>query len=48
MSDCKTSHPPVRGFPAGLSKELLAGVVAGGLTLLILIGFLLFAAVFKR
>jgi len=48
MSDYKTSHPSVDGFPAGLSNELLAGVVAGGLTLLILIGLLLLAVIFKR
>jgi len=44
----KTSHLSVHGFPAGLSNELLAGVVAGGLTLLILIGLLLLAVIFKR
>jgi len=44
----KTFHLSVHGFLAGLSNELLAGVVAGGLTLLILIGLLLLAAIFKR
>jgi len=45
-------QPTSRESPArhrqGLSNELLAGVVAGGLTLLILIGLLLLAVIFKR
>lgn len=48
MSDYKISHPSVHGFPTGLSNGLLAGVVAGGLILLILIGLLLLAVIFKR